>query len=136
MAGSSKKGLPREGTPNVVARLAVIKAQDALAQATSYLDRPQGRDQGSDWTDLKEKLADASAAVESIQQNALIPDQWDQAVPAEVCDILDGVVSVISLVHVRTFMQDNGVFADSEAQEVGSLSRRIRAASPGERIHY
>lgn len=107
-----------------------------LDQVSNYLANPQGSDKGRDWSDLKEQVAEASSAVVSIEESALIPHNWDDAVPEAVCDILDRVESVVSLVHVRTFMQDNGVYADGEAQEVGALSRRIRGANPGERISY
>jgi hypothetical protein len=120
----------------VVARFAVIKAQRVLAQVSDYLANPQRSDQGRDVSDLKEQVADVSTAVESIEVTALIPHKWDDVVPEAVCDILDRVESVVSLVHVRTSMQDNGVYADVEAQKVGALSRQIRGAKPGERITY
>ena len=104
MIERSKKNRPREATPNVVARFAVIKAQDVLTQVSTYLDRPQGRDKGRDWVDLKEQVADVRSDVASIEEKGLIPDQWDQVVPREVCDILDRVESVVSWLHVRTFM--------------------------------
>ena len=120
----------------MVARFAVIKAQTVLDQVSNYLTNPQGSDQGRDRPDLKRQVADVRSAVASIEETGLIPRKWDGAVPEEVCDILDRVESVVSLVHVRTLMQDNGVYADVEAQEVGALSRQIRGASPGERIIY
>lgn len=136
MIRRSSKKQPREDTPNVVARFALIKAQTVLAQVSNYLANPKGSDQGRDWPDLKDQVADVSSAVASIEETALIPNKWDDAVPEAVCDILDRVESVVSLVHVRTFMQDNGIYADGEAQAVGALSRQIRRANPGERISY
>jgi len=132
----SSKKRPREDTPNVVARFAVFKAQTVLAQVSDYLADPKGSDRGRDWSDLKDQVADVSSAIASIEESALIPHKWDDSVPEAVCDILDRVESVVSLVHVRTFMQDNGVYADGEAQAVGALSRQIRGANPGERISY
>ena len=63
-----------------------------------------GEDVGRDFAELKQSV---DAALQSLgEARALIPSQWDAAVPTDVLSAIDGGITVLSSVQIHTFITD------------------------------